>query len=195
MCLYICPSQSYVIWLIYSRWCLRSSWNRHQSKSERADSLVRPLNFQVPMSTWSGGMNNRWSHISYYYRKYCGTAGWGSKGQIPHQIINVSCRGKPLREEGNKKGKRKRATEAHGWVDDASWNLFSLLSFPLYPPVLVGAQNPCKNSQLFITTSGWLEMNKFPKVIQNNAHYVKLQPHLLWQTDFLLITCIFLSLM
>lgn len=61
------------------------------SKSERIASLVTSLNIQVPKNTWLG-VNTGWSHISYYYCKCCVTAGWGSKGQIPHQIINASCR-------------------------------------------------------------------------------------------------------
>lgn len=61
------------------------------SKYQRVVSLVRSLNFKVPENSWSG-VNNGWSNISYYYCKYCVTAGWGTKGQIPHQIINASCR-------------------------------------------------------------------------------------------------------
>lgn len=33
------------------------------------------------------------------------TAGWGSKGQIPHQIINASCRAKPERGGGREDDK------------------------------------------------------------------------------------------
>lgn len=64
------------------------------SECQRVTSLVRSLNFQVPRNTWLG-VNNWWSNISYYYCKCYVTAGWGSRGQIPHQIINASCRAKP----------------------------------------------------------------------------------------------------
>ena len=85
---------------------------------QRVASLVRSLNFQVLRNTWLG-VNNGWSHISYYYCKCCVTAGWGSKGQIPHQIINASCRAEPEAKEVRGR-KRERARDAHRQEDDAS---------------------------------------------------------------------------
>ena len=76
------------------------------SRCQRVTSLVRSLNFQVPRNTWLG-VNNGWSNISYYYCKCCVTAGWGSKGQIPHQIINASSRAK-TESEGGSEGVRRR---------------------------------------------------------------------------------------
>lgn len=80
------------------------------SRCQRVASLARSLNFQVPKNTWLR-LNNGWSHISYYYCKCCVTAG-GSKGQIPHQIINASCRTESERERHRGEEEKWKASEA-----------------------------------------------------------------------------------
>lgn len=92
------------------------------SRCQRFASLVTSLNFHVPRNTWLR-MNNRWSRVSYYYCKCCVTAGWGSKGQIPYQIIIATCRAEAARGERGR-GWRERAAQPAWRIRLVSIHLF-----------------------------------------------------------------------
>lgn len=66
MCLCICLYQAQEC-ALYTVFGMRGRVETDsRSRSQRVVSLVRSLNFQVPRNTWLG-VNNRCSHISYYY--------------------------------------------------------------------------------------------------------------------------------